>query len=592
MSNLFSFIKSHLSIIDVVNEYTSLKKAGTYWKGVCPFHVEKTPSFTVSPHKEIYYCFGCHSGGDVISFIAKAEQCSQLEAAKHLIERYQLSVPAEYMHMTAGSGEDKSRYEVVCDLVAQWVQKNFENSPLAQRYLSKRGLTRETVASFGLGYFYGGVGGIKNLLDYARQKNILADDLLKAGVVLEGKRNLFSPFEERIIFPIKDHVGRYCGFGGRIFRTDDERPKYYNSREHEFFAKGKLLFGLDRAKKSMQQRGYAFLVEGYMDCIVMAQYGYPNTVATLGTACTVDQLKVLARYVERLYVLYDGDPAGQEAIIRLTQLCWQVSLELSVVRLPEKEDPASLLVSGKKMDDYLAKSMNIFEFFIASQAADFATRSLQDKLHLIRSITDMIAKLDDALKQDLLFQQAATVLGMPLEALKHEAQRVRWQGGVHPEPVATPPQAKPEAASEDPLVAKLDKKIFFAIMNNTQLFNQDNEDFLLGCSIAPIKELLIKLRDEKKHNPAVDFKVFMTLMTPEQQQYVSKVMLEGEHDVHAEDFEHLLMMRKRKEWKNMVATMKSNLAGAQTGHDRPENAEKVLQEFLEIKKRMLAKKCI
>ena len=318
--NLFNYIKNHISILDVVQQYATLKKAGLYYKGICPFHYEKTPSFTVSPHKEIFYCFGCHVGGDVISFTAQAEQCSPLGAAQHLVEYYHLEIPEDIMGSLAKTSQEghheKKRYHQLCQQAMHWFHQNLIKSPAVLNYVRQRSIQQAMIERFSLGYFPGGYHAIKRLIAYVGQENFLVDDLLKANILAEGKTDLYSPFEERIIFPIKDHLGRICGFGGRVYKKDDERPKYYNSRENSYFNKGSLLFGFDNAKKSIQEHGAVFLVEGYTDCIAMVQNNYTNTVATLGTACTLEHLHHVARYAQELFVLYDGDQAGQKAVLR------------------------------------------------------------------------------------------------------------------------------------------------------------------------------------------------------------------------------------------------------------------------------------
>jgi DNA primase len=362
-----------VSILDVVNEYTNLKQAGNYWKGHCPFHNGKTASFTVSEAKGIFYCFGCHAGGDAISFIAKIEQCSQLEAARiKIAERHGIELPADLI--TKGNENtisEQIRYHDLVKLVALWCHEQLTKTPAALDYLLKLGITKETMRLFTLGYFPGWHLCVEELLFQILNQGFLVQDLLAAGILMESKTvlhspfdlhsafDLHSPFEERIIFPIKDPVLRFCGFGGRIFKPADERPKYYNSREHSHFNKGSMLFGLDIAKKSMQHTEQAFLVEGYTDCISMVQHGYHNTIATLGTECTLEHLKILARYIKQLYVVYDGDRAGNEAMIRLTSLCWQVSLELKVINLPDQEDPASFLSKGSSLTELIANAKSV-----------------------------------------------------------------------------------------------------------------------------------------------------------------------------------------------------------------------------------------
>src|SRR5579871_5907950 len=340
--NIFSFIKERVAILDVVNEYVTLKRAGGYHKGTCPFHHEKTASFTVSPDKHIFYCFGCHLSGDVISFIARIENCSQKDAAQLLAEKYSLELPHNFsFEATEKETEHKNHYFLICKAVATWCHQQLLKNNVAQAYFQRREFTPEMFAYFDIGYFPSGNVAINDLLYAMKRQSILAQDLLDAAILAEGRTTFYSPFEDRLIFPIKDTLGRYCGFGGRTFKEHDTRPKYYNSRENDYFIKGSLLFNLDKAKKSIQESGKIFLVEGYTDCMAMTQHGIPNTVATLGTACTLEHLKQLARYAEHIFIVYDSDHAGKSAILRLAELSWQVNLEVKVITLPDGEDPAS-----------------------------------------------------------------------------------------------------------------------------------------------------------------------------------------------------------------------------------------------------------
>ena len=345
--NLFNFIKRSVQILDVVNEYTTLKKSGgLYWKSPCPFHQEKTPSFTVSPDKDIFYCFGCNESGDVISFVAKIEKMSPFEAAQYLVEKYNLDVPDSIKsnsHQTQELRTEKDSYLALCKLVAKWCHDQLFQYDTALNYVHSRKFNQQIITQFTLGFFPKGNIAIKELLKQAATQGFLTKDFIKAGILFQGRNNLYSPFEGRIIFPIKDHVSRYCGFGGRVFLPDDDRCKYYNSKENQFFQKGNLLYGLDVAKKNIQNDDIAFLVEGYTDCIAMHSYGHKNSIATLGTACTLDHLKKIANYTQQLYVMYDGDNAGQKAILRLTQLCWTIDIEPKVICLPKDSDPASFL---------------------------------------------------------------------------------------------------------------------------------------------------------------------------------------------------------------------------------------------------------
>lgn len=579
--NLFTHLKNQLSILDVVQEYTALKKAGIYWKGHCPFHHEKTASFTVSPHKEIFYCFGCNMGGDVITFIGKLENCTPMEAAKHLIDRYQITIPEALLKDAhSASPQEKNRYTEICALVAEWCSDSLRKTPSVMGYLASRGINQGSINYFGIGYFPGGLAAIKSLISHMRDHSILANDLVDTHILAQGKTVLYSPFEERIIFPIKDQLGRHCGFGGRIFKEGDERAKYYNSRENEFFTKGSLIFGFDMAKKSIQKQETAFLVEGYTDCVAMVQHGYTNTVATLGTACTAQHLKQLSRYAQKLMILYDGDKAGHEAVMRLTQLCWQVSMDLMVVQLPPKEDPASLLSKGINLKEEIAQAQDIFDFFIASLGTNFSSKPLGEKLAVARKIITIIEQLDDPLKRDLLLQKASKTLDIPFESLKGQIL------GGHPPAVQA--SAQEEGVLADSSQLKLEKKIFSAIMNNVKLFNEKNEDYLIAYLPSPLRDVLNTLKNARMANTALDFISFFDMLSGDEQSVVTQNMLASTTQLDENEFEQLMTQLHKKHWKLTVNTIKLKLATARSQGDNA-TVSTLLNDFLELKKKMVPK---
>lgn len=578
--NAFTFIKNKLPILDVIQEYTTLKRAGLYWKGHCPFHHEKTASFTVSPHKGIFYCFGCNSGGDLITFISKIENCTAIEAVHHLAQRYTLTLPELTTPASQQESQEKERYFTLCKLMATWCNGMLQRAPQALRYLEERAINQQSQQHFLIGYFPGGLQGVQSLITYMKQHKFLADDLVKAGILQQGRTVLYSPFEERIMFPISDHLGRFCGFGGRIFKPEDTRAKYYNSRENQFFTKGSLLFGLDPAKKAIQQEGSVFLVEGYTDCIAMVQHGYKNTVATLGTACTVEHLTTLSRYAHRVMALYDGDKAGQEAILRLAELCWQASIEPYVIRLPSGEDPASFLKKEGRLKAYIDNATEILVFFVETLGGSFASQPLRDKLRLTRRIVHIIAKVEDQLKQDILLQRASNILEIPLASLERElhstlqAAAKATQEGASSEETA--------AAEEDTSDQKLEKKIFFAIMNNVQLLNAKLGSFLPYFFPNAWGDILIKLMQEQATQPSLTFASFFSSLSSEEQHLVSSIMMAEEQEVQPQEFAHLVAQLQRKHWKRIIHALKAQLAEAKRNGNQ-EAIEKVMREFLELK---------
>ena len=588
--NLFSFIKERVSIFDVVSEYVTIKKAGGYYKGTCPFHHEKTASFTVSPDKEIFYCFGCHLSGDAISFIAKIENCSQKDAAKLLAEKYSIDLPQNIsFEASEKSTEEKNHYFAVCKAFAFWCHEQLLKNPTAQAYFQNRGFNREHFDYFTLGYFPSGNASINDLLHSMKKKSILAQDLIDAHIIAQGRTTLYSPFEERLIFPIKDVLGRHCGFGGRIFKDHDTRPKYYNSRENEYFIKGSLVFNLDQAKKSIQETGKIFLVEGYTDCMAMVQYGFPNTVATLGTACTIEHLKQLSRYAEHLFIMYDSDSAGQQAILRLTELCWQVNLELKVIVLPTGEDPASFLRGTGDITDLIHGAQDIFLFFIGAIGENFVDKPLSHKIQTIRSFLSIIASIGDTLKKDILLQKAAKTFDIPFQSLKEELDYI---GNKQPysgkgEQLSTPaPMAKGAMQQEGLTPSMLEKRIFCAIMNNIQLLSGETRQRIIAYLPSPLREILAKLKKTKEEVPTLNFIYFFDTLNDQEKQYVSRLLLEEHETIDVVAFDKLLAQLQKKQWKIIVHDIKAQLTRAKQ-EGNTEKVSLILHDFMELQNKLL-----
>lgn len=581
--NIFSFIKQRLSIVDVISQYTTLKKAGSYFKGSCPFHSEKTASFTVSPHKEIFYCFGCHANGDIISFIAKIENCSQIEAAQQLIDRYQIELPESLTRQQSGqAGPHKERHFELCKYVASWMHEQLRKHQAPLRYLQSRGFSASIIDQFGVGYFPSGQLAVRQLIAAVQKENLLADDLLEAHILAQGKSGLYCPFEERIIFPIKDHLGRFCGFGGRIYAPHDDRPKYYNSKENSHFAKGSLLFGLDRAKSAIQKTDTLFLVEGYTDCLAMAQHGYPNTVATLGTACTLNHLKLIARYAHTVYVLYDGDAAGQQAIMKLTQLCWQVNLELRVIQLPADQDPASLLLANNSLEVYLHQSQEIFEFFISTLGTDFNSRPLNQKIELTRSILETILPLEDTLKQDILLQKTAKLCEVPFESLKHELIQLKHASAQSDTP-AHPPVV-PVAQTDEGSI--LEKRVFCAILQNIPLCSNEHVRYLIEYIPGMLGTILHKLLDLTHMNASLDFTSFFDTLPEDEKRYISSVLTRYEDITDQAQLYELLLQLHKKRWKSIVRDVQLRISHAKSANE-PHEVERIMHDFLKLKQKIM-----
>jgi DNA primase len=423
-----------------------------------------------------------------------------------------------------------------------------------------------------------------------RTHAIMAKDLVEANILIEGKNIFYSPFEERIIFPIRDHMGRCCGFGGRTFKEHDDRPKYYNSKESPHFAKGSLIFGFDAAKKAIQEKGSAFLVEGYMDCIAMAQHGYSHTVATLGTACTTEHLKLMGRHAHTVNVLYDGDNAGRKAIVRLAELCWQTNLELKVITLPDQEDPASFLLKNGSLDPLIQEAKDIFFFLLEAMGKGFQQKPLGEKLSTIRKFIGLILSIDDHLKRDILLNQAARTFDVPFDTLKQELGTVKRPHGQeevsdHEEAITNPTDGY-----------ALEKKILAAILTNTTLLTEETELYLKTYLPTPFMHVFTKLAQAKlsqaklyaAENPLepVDFVQFFGTLTEEEKNMVSNIMLKGEAESSEETFKTLMRQMHKKYWRFFTLTIKKRLTEARNENNSAESV-RLVEEFAAVKKSMI-----
>lgn len=588
-NGLFSFVKNNIEILHVAQDLTTLKRAGNYWKGKCPFHHEKTGSFTVSPHKHIFYCFGCHVGGDVISLTMKMENCSSIEAIEYLIKKYQLTIPETYKDIHWQTVQKKQNsYHAIYDMIVAWCKAQLKLDQTSMNYLSQRGFQQNIIDQFSIGYFP--PNSINKLLTHTQKNNFLADDLIEAKIISPHKSGLYSSFEGRIIFPIYDHFGQAVALGGRIIPNNDianTKAKYYNSPETDYFAKGSILFGLDKAKNAIQEAGKAFLVEGYLDCLAMAQAGYRNTIATLGTACTLSHLKTVSRYTQQLYIIYDSDRAGQDAILRITELCWQVDIDLKVIRLPNGDDPASFFMHGHDLKPYINNAANIFDYYINSLSLSLSDSSTAQKINAIQKLLRIIKTIESPIAQDLLLQQASTTCNISITALKHELIRLDQKNSSKPDQILPTALAHHQAKAPTPVPMDLEKKIFCAIMNDITILKKHHADYLITYMPEPLRSLLNTLENHLATDQDAHVNNFFNILSDADQSFISQLLLSEESSqISPGQFNQLVIQLQKKHWKIIVRDIKKRISEAEKSKDQVKVAT-IMQDFLLLKKQLL-----
>ncbi|WP_297634684.1 DNA primase [uncultured Clostridium sp.] len=341
-------IKNENDIVDVISESVKLKRSGRNYMGICPFHHEKSPSFSVSQDKQIYKCFGCGEAGNVLTFVMKQKNLNFIEACKILAEK--ANIP-----LNTGKNEDDKllkKKEVLYKVnieAARYFFSNLQNEREKKEYFIRRGISELTIKRFGLGY---AKEGWQNLRTYLNKKGFSDTILLEAGLVLKSEKNgtIYDRFRNRVMFPVFDFKGRVIGFGGRVL--DDSKPKYLNSPETLIFQKGTNLYGLNFAIKNNIKERYFIMVEGYMDLISLNQYGIHNVVASLGTALTVKQARLLKRYADKVIISFDADIAGQTATLRGLDILKEAGFDVRVLQIPEGKDPDEF-VRNNREDSFL-----------------------------------------------------------------------------------------------------------------------------------------------------------------------------------------------------------------------------------------------
>ncbi|MHB1361522.1 MAG: DNA primase [Thermoleophilia bacterium] len=330
-------------MLEVVAPYTTLKKSGSNFMGRCPFHGEKTPSFSVDPAQKLYYCFGCGEGGNVFSFIEKKEGFDFADAVKMLADKY--GVRLQYEESSPELEEKRQRQErllAVLDQTASYYSRCLQESAAAaaaRRYLADRGFGEEVIKEFRLGF---SPPGGQSLIKAASGKEYTAAELSRAGLAIERNGRAYDRFRNRLMFPFTDHRGRVLGFGARVL--DDSKPKYLNSPDSGLYHKTNLAFGLGNARAAITREDRAYIVEGYTDVLALNQAGIVNAVASMGTALTEQQLREISRFTRNIFLAFDADAAGQAAMLRALELAKKLGLSVRVVQMPQGKDPADLML--------------------------------------------------------------------------------------------------------------------------------------------------------------------------------------------------------------------------------------------------------
>lgn len=411
-------IKSESDLVSIISDFVSLKKSGKDFKGVCPFHQEKTPSFFVVPSKEFYHCFGCGKGGNVVNFIMDMERLEYPAALRYLAQKAGITIPA-----TSSRGSNSERIYNALKFAADFYQQNLYstvNGKKALEYLKNRGIEEQTIKKFRIGYAPDSWDG---LLKAASAEKIQSIILENAGLV-KRKEGIYDRFRNRIVIPINNLSEKTIAFGARLMPENDG-PKYINSPETEVYKKGRVLYGFDITKHSIREENEAVVVEGYFDLIALYQSGITNVVASSGTGFTPEQASLLARFCEKVVLMYDPDSAGVKAAFRACGIIYNAGSEPRLIRLPKGSDPDSFIreKGADSMSEYISNSDDIFDFVIKGIKGKISDQTVSMQKKIISKINELIDPIDDNQTRAIIYEKIYSKLGVDMKSFVMGGQK-------------------------------------------------------------------------------------------------------------------------------------------------------------------------
>ncbi len=492
-------IKAKLSVEEVISGYLHIQRAGRNWKAKCPFHNEKTPSFVISPERQMWYCFGCNEGGDIFTFVMKIEGLEFRDALKLLAEKAGVKLESRGYDNSRENGEKSKALEVL------YTSRKFYEECLkiktgkkVSEYLLERGLSKDIIEKFQLGYAPDSWDLLSNFL---KKKNYEENDIFSAGMtVKKDQGRSYDRFRGRIMFPVNNISGQTIGFSSRVMPgADESHAKYINTPETAIYNKSRALYGLDKAKMEIRKKDLCIMVEGNMDVIASFQAGVENVVATSGTALTGDQLKIIKRYTDNIAFSFDMDSAGIKAAGRGIELALQEGLSVSVITIPEGKDPADCVKSDPDLWKKAAKDPRpVMEFYFESVFAKHNMNEIEGKKKIAEELLNIIIKISNKIEQSHYLQMLAEKLNVDEKALRETLENAKKNESRFEnkfEKNKDSPKILDAKSRED----QLQKKLLGLVITNPQIFEEtytDLSELLSGQKINEIfcliKELYLK----------------------------------------------------------------------------------------------------
>ncbi len=557
-------IKTRAGIVDVIGEYVDLKPSGKNYKGLCPFHSEKTPSFIVSPARGIFHCFGCGIGGNVFNFLMKFKGIGFPEAVKLLGDRVGVSVRAEGPVDVQKRRTTDVLYKILQETAALYKKNLFSNEGVyARRYLKERSVTGHTIQDFHIGY---ASDSWDSVLVSMQKREFTAAQIEEAGLIVKNSRGtgFYDRFRNRIMFPIQDSIGRFIGFGGRILKTErQDVPKYINTNESRLFHKGAHLYGFHQAENSIRKKGCVFITEGYIDVIRMHGQGFTNTIAPLGTALTDQQISLILRYTSTVYLIFDPDSAGLQATMRSASLLHQRGIDPYIIRLPSGFDPGNFFDSYSVPDFKLLLEDRVSGLdYIVNSFIDGKKRyTANEKIVILQSLSEYYSGMaDEILKDDFVHKISAT--------LKTDADLIKRKLSQSTQKKVTRIDTRSSTKKRNSGI-DAELHLLLLVLNNPELFpivgTRLDESYFNGKWTKRLWNAIDGLRDIKGWNAA---SVFTVIENDEFKDYLSGRLLEESLNYNPkEQLIDLVAKLKEIRLKKLLADINQKLKTAELESD-------------------------
>lgn len=595
---LIEEIRSRNNIVDVISGYITLKKSGTSYKAKCPFHTEKTPSFSVSPDKQIFHCFGCGVGGNVITFIMKIENLSFVDSLKLLADRVGMILPEKNEDIDKEKYKKRQiQYNIHID-AARYFYENLKNNEVALKYLKERNIAFQTIVKFGLGYATDHWDGLYNHL---LSQKYLKEDIAQSGLVIPKKNQkgqFYDRFRNRLIFPVFDLGNRVIAFGGRVLEKQ-KQPKYLNSPDTLIFSKGHHLYGLNHAKNNIKN-GQIIIVEGYMDVISLCQYGIENVIASLGTALTKEQARLLSRYAEEVLIAYDGDEAGQKATLRALDILSTIGCKVRVIQFPDKMDPDEY-VKKHKQEGFIYlinRALPLVEYKVMLAREKYNMNTIEGKIDFTKEVAKILKNIKSEIEIDAYIKKFSRETGIDESAIKSEVYRnkkanIKTSKNKIGNNRNTIQYKKDVPSMEKNLERKnaiilAEENLINMISQDFRLFqifkeNMSWEDFTDNCHREIAKIIFEKMGKKEYVIPAQLLNIFKTEEAGEKISSIFSKELDKEFmDKNIMEYINTIQVHKLQ---NKIDQLNEKLK-KMSQQDNPEMINKIYIEIVELKKKL------